>query len=161
MSVIVKIMSDQNLADDDSRKSHILVTGVASVEFLRHPAALVCLNFNDGREGYSIPANGNVYVMNEAGKTVSSFNPGAVDIPGLVYVLLNGENKLIEAHEGPYDVSEVYKLLAVPSNYLLLSVDPVAGAVEVPRDTTAKVWLGPNAKFAWSLDPRAERRSPM
>lgn len=74
MTLIVKIMSGENLPDDDTRKSYTLHTGVASVEFHRRPGAPVAaMCFGDAIVPLEFPLEGNVYVMNEAGRTVSSF----------------------------------------------------------------------------------------
>lgn len=75
MALIVKIMSDEDLADDDFRKSFELFTDVKNVEFHRRPGAPVAaLTFNAGSalDG-EYPLVGNVYVMNESGKTVAHF----------------------------------------------------------------------------------------
>lgn len=84
-TLTVKIMSDQNIADDDSRKDYLLYSGVASVEFRRTnvdhradsdvPRAWAHLNMANG-DGFSIPVNANAYVMNDAGKTISSYGAG-------------------------------------------------------------------------------------
>lgn len=74
MALIVKIMSDEDLPDDDSRKSFTLHTGVASVEFHRRPGAPVAaMCFGDEIMAMEFPLVGNVYVMNETGKTISNF----------------------------------------------------------------------------------------
>lgn len=78
MSLIVKIMSAENLADDDTRKSYQLLTEVAYVSFCRNPGApIACVSFSgDGAEDGRLveyALEGNVYVMNENGKTISSF----------------------------------------------------------------------------------------
>lgn len=75
MSLIVKIMSDENLADDDSRKSFELFTDVKNVEFHRRPGApIAAMIFSAGSVlGGEYPMLGNAYVMNENGKTVASF----------------------------------------------------------------------------------------
>lgn len=81
MSLIVKIMSDEAGPDDDARKSFILIAGVARVVFDRRlgplgglPSAHAHVFFaHDQGEGERHNVSGNVYVMNEAGKTISTF----------------------------------------------------------------------------------------
>lgn len=81
--LIVKIMGPERLPDDDSRKTHTLLTNVTQVRFLNVPVpdsteqqGLVQLTFGDHREGWApeeFPVPGNVYVMNEAGRTITTF----------------------------------------------------------------------------------------
>lgn len=83
MTLYVKIMSDENLPDSDTRKTYTLYSGVVSVHFERSA-------FQEGDEGYHIPRAillfedgeheshgllGNVYVMNADGKTIEKFGP--------------------------------------------------------------------------------------
>lgn len=99
--LIVKIMSGENLPDEDPRKAHHLFSEVCEVHFMpprteapvaelmkglmaayepktvERPAS-VFINFGPAREPAEFFFNGefgNVYVMNEAGKTISSFCP--------------------------------------------------------------------------------------
>ena len=81
--MIVKCMGSENAPDDDSRKQYRIISGVKIIEFVRKydddkDAAVACLTMDDGtfHEEYCY---GNVYVMNDAGKTVSSF--GVAQIP--------------------------------------------------------------------------------
>jgi hypothetical protein len=74
MSLIVKIMSAEDLADDNTQKSFQLLTGVKFVEFHRRPGAPVAsIVFSDEPEASEFCLKGNVYVMNESGKTIGSF----------------------------------------------------------------------------------------
>lgn len=80
MSLIVKIMSGEDLADSDTRKAHTLLVDVKSVDFVRRGGALAVVTFNDLDEPVEYALDGNVYVMNEAGKTVSSFGCASPDL---------------------------------------------------------------------------------
>jgi hypothetical protein len=86
--MLLKIMSAENAADDDSRKTFQLHDGVSTVSFEREPDGL-----NPGGEQraqahatfadnttcvFDVP--GNAYVMNDNGKTVASF--GSAGLPG-------------------------------------------------------------------------------
>ena len=81
MTLIVKIMSAEDTADSDTRKTHRLFAGVDDVEFGRQgpdEPPVVHLRFKPEfrdaeAEVLTIALAGNVYVMNEAGKTISSF----------------------------------------------------------------------------------------
>lgn len=88
MSLIVKIMSDEDTADTDTRKSFAIHAGVASAIFERLPAykadgdgqpetperPWLTLIFTDkAMESEAFQPRGNVYVMNEQGKTVASY----------------------------------------------------------------------------------------
>lgn len=74
MAVIVKIMSGEDLADEDTQKSFRLFMDVTFVEFHRRAGGPVAFIYAKGEaEGAEYPLEGNVYVMNENGKTVSSF----------------------------------------------------------------------------------------
>ena len=72
--MIVKCMSGEDAGDDDSRKQYALYSDVKDVEFVRQMDgnAIAVVYFKDGgnRELYCY---GNVYVMNDSGKTLSSF----------------------------------------------------------------------------------------
>lgn len=78
--LIVKIMADINRRDDDPRAEHTLLTDVQNVDFRRceeHPGFnhKIEIDFKNGDNITRLLA-GNVYIMNEAGKTISSFHPG-------------------------------------------------------------------------------------
>ena len=86
--MLLKIMSPENAADDDSRKTFRLYGGVKSVEFERESAeelglanAFAHIVYDDDRMSESIIVNGNAYVMNDAGKTVASFAAGLLGEP--------------------------------------------------------------------------------
>jgi hypothetical protein len=77
--MIVKFMSDENAADDDSRKTFRLLSGVKTVEFVRGVytkgsgfGPMAVMYMEDGSY-HEESIRGNVYVMNDSGKTVSSF----------------------------------------------------------------------------------------
>lgn len=69
----LKIMSGENAADSDSRKSYEILDNVASAKFERIDGEpVVHVVFDDGDvEDYTI--SGNAYVMNESGRTISTF----------------------------------------------------------------------------------------
>lgn len=82
--MLVKIMGAEDAPDDDSRKTFRILSDVIDVEFTRnqeHPHyALVRVLFGQpGAPGETFNAPGNVYVMNDNGKTVASF--GSAPIP--------------------------------------------------------------------------------
>ena len=83
--LIVKIMSDENLPDDDDRKTYMLFGNVSSVAWVRHGdgSAMARMYVRDetktaevsGFSEHEVLADvaANAYVMNERGKTVASF----------------------------------------------------------------------------------------
>lgn len=82
MPMILKIMlHDNSFADDSPYASHHVHEGVASVRFNdpnsegptpRQPYAQACVTFSDGSsEHFAVP--GNAYLMNENGKTISTY----------------------------------------------------------------------------------------
>lgn len=82
--LIVKIMSGEHAADDDSRKTHTLLTDVKSCQFVRHDdgSASAVMTFGGARDGWAperFAIEGNAYVMNENGKTISSFGITPLD----------------------------------------------------------------------------------
>lgn len=79
MSLIVKIMSPENAPDDDSRKGCILAADVRHVAFDRDGRGAPWIYLWRAGDNLQEPAperigfSGNVYVMNEGGRTVSTF----------------------------------------------------------------------------------------
>ena len=75
MTVTVKLMSGENLADEDCRKSFKLFTDIHGVDFGRDTdgAPYVVLWRGEGTDPETYYLEGNAYVMNPAGKTISSF----------------------------------------------------------------------------------------
>jgi len=88
--LIVKIMSDEDTHDTDPRKSFMLHAGVIEAHFERrgdgttadrrqHTQPWLTLRFSrktgdrDVDDAISFEPSGNVYVMNETGKTVASY----------------------------------------------------------------------------------------
>lgn len=134
MSLIVKIMSGENAPDDDSRKTYQLHTGVMSVAFLRGsenepdaPAAIVVTfepraPLNEPTTG-TFAVYGNVYLMNEAGKTISAF--GSAPLPTEVNrPTFNGviTDKLDDHLDCPIDCRHLYNLLGVEPGCKLIAV---------------------------------------
>ena len=86
--MLLKIMSNENLPDDDSRKSFRLYDGVRQVEFHKNsdqqssdePLAYAHVLWENG-DSESLPMGANAYVMNDAGKTVASFAAGLPGAP--------------------------------------------------------------------------------
>lgn len=80
--LIVKIMSGEDCPDADARKAHRLITGVTSVVFAHtEKGGDMTVNYaGDDEEEFTL--TGNVYVMNEAGKTISSFTPSGPVVAG-------------------------------------------------------------------------------
>ena len=72
--MILKFMSGENAADNDSRKTYRLLSDVKTVEFVRieEDGVVASLTMNDDTY-HEEHLRGNAYVMNDAGKTVSSF----------------------------------------------------------------------------------------
>ncbi len=81
--LLLKLMGPENCPDDDSRKTHRILSDVVAVNFHRNPAPMAVVTFKDD-ETHEFDLDGNVYVMNENGKTVSSFGvahaPGSFDL---------------------------------------------------------------------------------
>ena len=75
MALLVKMMSSEDTPDTDSRKSHQLFTDVVKVEFQRGECGegYMDLLFKDSEDVETFDVVGNVYVMNESGKTISQF----------------------------------------------------------------------------------------
>lgn len=78
--MIVKITGGENAPDHDARKTHTLLSNVIAVDFTRDPfgTAEARVTFatgpmNANTEVETFPVPGNAYVMNEDGKTISSF----------------------------------------------------------------------------------------
>lgn len=83
MSLIVKIMSGCNEPDDHTTSTYRLLTGVLSVNFTRddHGLAYAELLFDTSDDTETFELSGNVYVMNESGKTISSFGSAVPGTP--------------------------------------------------------------------------------
>ena len=82
--MLVKIMGAEDAPDDDSRKTFRILADVIDVDFVRSPehphlAQVRVLFGRPGTPGETFEAPGNVYVMNDNGKTVASF--GSAPIP--------------------------------------------------------------------------------
>jgi hypothetical protein len=87
MTMIVKFMSSENrVADTDSRKSFRIVSEVDDIDFGRNDRGTPIYTMvrpprTPGGESIIEASDviGNVYVMNEAGKTIATFNPDKID----------------------------------------------------------------------------------
>jgi hypothetical protein len=79
--MIVKLMSGETAPDEDSRKLFHLIADVTYVAFSRRDGVpfISIGGEREDRELESFKLEGNVYVMNDAGKTIASF--GAASIP--------------------------------------------------------------------------------
>jgi hypothetical protein len=94
MSLIVKVMSDEDTADHDARKGFRIFADVVSAVFERrgdgtsadprdHKQPWLTLRYasqpgDEHDHSLSFEPHGNVYVMNERGVTVASYNPNAI-----------------------------------------------------------------------------------
>jgi len=87
MTMIVKFMSSENrVADNDNRKSFRIVADVIDIDFNRNDKGTPIYTMV---RPPALPGGdciveasdviGDVYVMNEAGKTIATFNPGKID----------------------------------------------------------------------------------
>ncbi len=82
MALMLKLMSAQDLPDEDSRKRYSLYANIVTVDFVKKEdgrAWAEVLYTDGGTEDF--PLYGNAYLMNENGRTVSSFGPGADACP--------------------------------------------------------------------------------
>lgn len=84
--MFLKVMSPENAADDDSRKTYRLYGGIKVVEFERIECpdelgfkAYAHVVYDDDSMSESIIVNGNAYVMNDDGKTISSFGAASLE----------------------------------------------------------------------------------
>lgn len=75
--LIVKVMSGCDRPDDDARKSFQLFAEVKDVDFVRddddESQAIAVLRYGSNLSE-TVEVYGNVYVMNEAGRTISTFS---------------------------------------------------------------------------------------
>lgn len=78
-----------------------------------------------------IETRGTVYVMNDNGRTVATFEPPERPAEGRVWVTLNGDR--IALNEGPYDIPNLYSDLGVDDGALLY-VETPDGLYCYPRD---------------------------
>lgn len=127
MPVTVKVMSDEPHPDDDSRRTHTLFTDIREVHFERKPDGTPWLTlrrsgFDIDREddATSFEPKGNVYVMNDAGRTVSTF--GVCPIPRDFdhTIFINGRPVTDLRLDGPISVSLLRELVEVPApNHLI------------------------------------------
>lgn len=76
MPLIIKMMSSEDAEDADTRKCYELFTNVVNVGFNRDGPSKVpvmVVIFADADDPEAFEVTGNVYIMNENGKTISSF----------------------------------------------------------------------------------------
>lgn len=71
--LIVKIMSPEDLPDDDTTKAYELIAGVRRVIMPDEEGGVMTLEIEGLSELEGRYPQGNVYVMNEAGRTISTF----------------------------------------------------------------------------------------
>jgi hypothetical protein len=77
----LKMMSREDLPDSDSRKAFRLIQQVIDVQFERRAdACYVDFTAEDGAH-VTTAAEGNVYVLNDQGKTVASYGPANYQPP--------------------------------------------------------------------------------
>ena len=85
--MFLKVMAPDHAYNEvDGHKPFRLYSGVKSVEFdrdhaveLGHSKAFAHVTYEDGTQSESIIVNANVYVMNDAGRTIASFNPDKLE----------------------------------------------------------------------------------
>lgn len=72
----MKLMGPEDCPDSDTRKTFRLIQQVLDVSFERHDDGKCYASYRieDG-DHFTVPATGNVYVLNDQGKTVASFGP--------------------------------------------------------------------------------------
>lgn len=87
MSFILKVMSNEDIPDNDARKTYCLYSDVDSVSFSRQSdgTAMAHLWVKEPVKTAMVPGfvevekhvqvTGNCYLMNENGKTISTFSP--------------------------------------------------------------------------------------
>lgn len=154
----LKLMSDENIPDDDSRKSFFLHAGVKSVDFRRDPDNPdVCrahVLFSTGLETFDLV--GNAYVMNENGKTVSSFGPSPwLDPASDGGVTYNGKpsKEAIPNVANCTDVPARYlrQLLGCPINHVCIRIKHKAGQIDgfdfIPFDDSCTIRVRPFDQF--------------
>ena len=72
--LVVKLMGPENLSDGSSQKTYRLLANVATVNFKRgNGKSFIELSYIGDDEVFEFELEGNVYIMNEDGKTISSF----------------------------------------------------------------------------------------
>ena len=73
----LKLMSSENASDSDSRKQHRILSNIDLIDFNREPdgKAFATVKFTDSDEMERFNLDGNAYVMNDDGETISSFGP--------------------------------------------------------------------------------------
>jgi hypothetical protein len=168
MSLIVKIMSAQRGNDGHPRHGHRIFAEVREVEFqepTEHRPPTVHLTYRRAtdaspEETNSVALFGNAYVMNEAGRTISSFevcNP-PVSERDLDTVTVDG--RTVGLPSGPYTGREIYDALGVQPGRVLFRVPTVeevtAGGSSDPRP------MAPDARFmvvdgtAYVTEPAAQ-----
>lgn len=77
--MFLKMMSAENVADSDSRKSFQLIDHVSSVAFIREGVDAFVNVYPDndnGDESTRFPVVGNCYLMNDEGRTIAQFGAG-------------------------------------------------------------------------------------
>lgn len=128
MSVTVKVMSAEPHPDDDSRRTHTLFTDIREVHFERKPDGTPWLTLR--RSGFdlervddatSFQPQGNVYVMNEAGRTVSTFGVSEIPKPDGVYI--NGAQVTDNRIGGPIDAADLRDALGVSQEAQLIRIN--------------------------------------
>lgn len=151
MSLIAKIMSDENAADEDSRKAHRLITGLTDIQFERYPDQSCSIHvMRAGEDDYEeIAVHGNVYVMNENGKTISSFGSAPLDFQHTIFI--DGRPITDIRLDGPVSVSLLRELLEVPPEQPLIRVGD-EGYDLIPAASSAKVFPKNGDRFLTDAD---------
>lgn len=73
----LKMMGPEDLPDSDTRKSYRLVQQVVDARTERHEDGKAFISYTiESGEMFTVPVSGNVYILNDQGKTVSTFGCG-------------------------------------------------------------------------------------
>lgn len=128
MALIVKIMGAEDAPDQDTRKTYRLMADILDVNFTREEDGQAYLSVmyplgNDSVGDLSSPhletekfaVFGNVYVMNENGKTISQFGcariPAIHNVPPKPMVTVKLDGFPLEVQSGYYDGRQLRQLL--------------------------------------------------
>lgn len=170
----VKIMSAQNLPDDHHNKEYnlIAIDGKCKIGFKQDPHPHIVI------QGEEFTVDGNVYVMNAQGKTISTFTPkrlikevldepsedpmplgakvGDVNFNLNAHVLIeNGAIYLTELGTGNTYVSSKFEILVKELDYLKFILRQ--GKFALPLNSL----MHPETKLLPNLHARIEKTSPV
>lgn len=156
MPVTVKVMSPEDAADDDSRKSHRLFTDIREVHFERKPDGTPWLTlrrsgFDADDEATAFEPEGNVYVMNDGGRTVTTFGVAPLIKSFDHTIFINGQPVTDIQLDGPISISLLRELLGVPAPQHLIRVNE-KGYDLMPSASAAGIMVKSGDQFLTSLE---------